>query len=79
VEEIDMAATELDRLAECLRRPPRSLQAFRHLTADQLVDLREAVDAACARQHASLDRALSDAAPGPLRGLVLRLLRGRAR
>ena len=73
-----MGTTELDRLAERLRRPPRSLQAFARLTPEQLLDLHQAVDAACARQRADLDQALSDAA-GPLRGLVLRLLRGRAR
>lgn len=74
-----MDAPEFERLAERMRRPPRSLQSFAMLTPEQLCDLREAVDAACARQRASLDQALSRAAPPLLRGWVLRLVRGRDR
>ncbi|MGQ0622810.1 MAG: hypothetical protein ACT4QA_23380 [Panacagrimonas sp.] len=70
-------APEFERLANRMGRPPSALRAFERLTPDQLLFLHDAVDAACARQHRSLDEALSGALPGPLRWLVLRLLRGR--
>ena len=75
--EVNVGTSEFERLAERMRRPPRSLQAFAILPPEQLRDLREAVDEACSRQHADLDHALGRAVPGVLRGLVLGLLRGR--
>lgn len=68
---------EFERLAKRMGRPPGALQAFERLTAEQLAVLHEAVDETCARQHKSLDDALSGALPWFLRGLVLRLLRGK--
>lgn len=75
--EAALASEELERLAGLMRRPRESMPAFARLAPEQLVFLREAVGRACERQRRELDDALSLALPGPLRRLVLRLLRGR--
>lgn len=69
-------AEELDRLAEKLRRPAKSLGPFARLALDDLRQLSDAIDQALERQRRALDQAVEQAIPRPLRAIVLRALRG---
>lgn len=73
-----MDESELERLAKRLNRPLNSMQALGSLSPAQLAMLEEAIERACSEQRRNLDLAFRAALPGPLRWLVLRILRGGA-
>lgn len=66
----------LQLLATELHRPPQSLAAFSHLTADQLAWLTARVALICMREDTRLRDELNHAIPRCLRSLLLGRLRG---
>jgi hypothetical protein len=72
-------ATQVDRLAARLGRPPAELAAFVRLTPEQVALLGDAIDAACARQRHVVDEAFARVLPPPPRRLLARMLRGAGR
>ena len=62
-------------LATELHRPPQSLTAFSHLTADQLAWLTARVELICLREDTHLLKELHHAIPRFLRPLLLRRFR----
>jgi len=65
----------LQKLAIELHRPPQSLTAFSHLTADQLAWLSARVELICMREDTRLRAELHHAIPRFLRPLLLGRLR----
>ena len=65
----------LQQLATELHRPPQSLTAFSHLTAEQLSWLTARVELICVREDARVREELHHAIPRFLRPLFLRRLR----
>jgi hypothetical protein len=65
----------LQQLATELHRPPQSLAAFSHLSADQLAWLNARVGLICLREDALLREELNRAIPRFLRPFFLRRLR----
>jgi hypothetical protein len=65
----------LQQLATALHRPPQSLAAFSHLSADQLAWLKARVELICLREDAHLRLELNQAIPRFLRPFFLRRLR----
>lgn len=70
-----MSQTELQRLAQSLRRPPLSLSALAGLPPEQLVWLEQQVRHACQRAEDELRRDIDKAMPWPLRLMLPRRLR----
>lgn len=73
-----MSQTELQSLAQSLRRPPLSLSPLAALTPEQLAWLEQQVRQACEVAEADLQRDLDKALPWPLRTLLPRRLRSRS-
>ncbi len=71
---ISLQEQALKQLAAELRRPPQSLAAFAHLSAEQLSWLATQVAAVCDHEDEKLNTALYQAIPWLLRPLLLRRL-----
>jgi len=71
----DVASRELQQLATELHRPPQSLTALSHLSAEHLTWLSARVAEVCQREDTEMRIALHRALPRLLRPLLLRRLR----
>ena len=73
----NLPSENLQQFASKLGRPAGSLTSFSHLTPEQIGMLSAAIDRACEQQRETLEKSFRKAVPWPLRGLILRLLRGK--